>query len=328
MDLSRRDIIKLGSAAIGSLILPSVGRAQQDVVSQYGWVDIPAARQWYTSRIPKPYLAQYSTIKGSGKNAQVCLWQAYEKIAGTPYAPHAQERGTCVGEGFTLGAEVLSTCEIARGDREEWRGKFSTEVTYAGSRVEIGKGAIRTGDGSTGAWAAEWLRQYGVVLRDRYGEYDLSRPSPQLAVAWGKPRAGVPDDIENLAKEHPVKTTAMVTTWDEYCDAIANGYPVAICSNVGFNDRRDQDGFLRRSGVWYHCMLGWGVDSKSTRQGGCIANSWGTNWVSGPEHKLGTPPGCFWADANVIHAMLQQGDSYALSGFKGFPSQDLDFLLI
>jgi hypothetical protein len=166
------------------------------------------------------------------------------------------------------------------------------------------------------------------VLRGRYGNIDLTHYDPDLAAEWGHWRAGVPAEIEKIAQEHPVKTTAAVTTWDEYCDAIANGYPVAICSNVGFTNRTDAEGFLRRRGVWYHCMLGWGVDSLSARQGGCIANSWGTNWVSGPQHKLGTPPGCFWADADVIHTMVQQGDSYALSGFEGFPSQDLDYLLI
>lgn len=302
-----------------------------DFTALQGWVDLPEAKEWYDETVPRPYFQSYSGLQGTGENKQVCLWKAYEKVTKKPFEPHYQKIGDCVGQGFTLGAEVLSTFEIAAGQREEWRGKFSTEVTYAGSRIEVGKGKIKTGDGSSGAWAAEFLRTYGVVLRKSYGSIDLSNYDPDLARQWGHWRSsGVPTELESVAREHPIKTTARVTNWEEYCDAISNGYPVAICSNVGFDDTLDREGFLRRQGTWYHCMLGWGVDSKSSRQGGCIANSWGRNWLSGPQHKLGTPAGCFWADADVIDAMLKQGDSYALSGFIGFPSGThvLDYDLI
>lgn len=330
--LNRRDILKLGTAALalgGQAALAQQTDNMSNLAHLQGWVDLPEAREWYASHSAKPYFDTYRNLSGTGSNKQVLLWKAYEKTTGQLFAPHFQTIGDCIGHGFTLGAEVLCCTEIVAGEREEWRGKFATEVTYAGSRVEVGKGEIKRGDGSTGAWAAEWLRTYGVVLRKSYGNIDLTYYNGDLAKDWGYYKNGVPAEIEKIAKEHPVKTTAMVQSWESCCDAIANGYPVVVCSNVGFNDKLDRDGFLRR-GVqpWFHCMLIWGIDTVSPREGGCIANSWGTNWLSGPQHELGTPRGCFWADADVIDSMLKQGDSYALSGFEGFPSQLIDYFLL
>ena len=100
---------------------------------------------------------------------------------------------------------------------------------------------------------------------------------------------------------------------------IANGYPVAICSSIGFNTTADSEGLLRPGPKWRHSMLLVGIDTKSEKQAGLIINSWGSNWWKGPKYKLPTPDGGFWTDAKTIDRMLRQGESFALSNYKGYP---------
>lgn len=291
-----------------------------------GYVHRRDAIQDFIRNTHRPFLSQQNgEIKGSGEGVQVRLVKAYEQASGKSFENHVQEIGDCVSHGFTLGAETLSATEIAAGEREEWRGEFSTETTYALSRVEIGGGRIR-GDGSTGAWGAKALMHYGVLLRGKYGDYDLSKYRPDLAKRWGN--LGCPDELEPLVREHPVKSATLVESAADAADAIANGYPVAVCSDRGFASKTDSTGFLAPRGTWYHCMLIWGVDSLSDRRGFEIVNSWPVSWISGPKHKLGTARSGFWADWAVVDKMLRQGDSYALSGFVGFPRRKLDYVLL
>jgi hypothetical protein len=229
----------------------------------------------------------------------------------------------CVGHGFGLGVDVLTAVRISMfGQPERWVTKAATEIIYAGSRVEVGEGKIR-GDGSLGTWAAEFIRDWGVLLRKAYlnGAYDYTEYSGPLSRTLGK--SGVPDDLEPLCREHPVKTCALVQSWEECRDAVANGYPVVMCSNTGFNTTRSRDGFLRRTRrPWFHAMLIHGIDDSYKRAGGLIQNSWGADWVDGPT-RHDQPAGSFWADARTIDRAMKQGDSIALSGYVGYPRVEI-----
>jgi hypothetical protein len=294
-----------------------------------GWSRDSSALPNFLKSQEQPYFAeQAGAIKGTGRDKQVILWPLLEKVTGSPFQPHFQDIGDCVSHGTGLMVDTLTAVQIAlHGKNERWINECSTEAIYAGSRVEIGGGRLRS-DGSMGVWAGEWVKKYGVLLRGVYGDIDVREYRSDLAKSWGAPGRGVPDELEPIARQHPVQTVTLIQSWEECCDSIANGYPISVCSGVGFNTQRDSDGFLSRGHrPWYHCMGIWGIDSKSKREGGCIVNSWGANWVTGPEHKLGTPPGCFWADAKIIDTMLSQGDSIALSNFQGHPRQDLDYRL-
>lgn len=289
----------------------------------FGYVRDKVAMREYRANTFRPYADDWDYPKGDGKGAQVRLVKAYEAVTGTPHKTHVQEIGDCVSHGGILGVDFLSCVEIANGEREQWKGKFSTEVGYGLSRVEIGGNRIR-GDGSTGAWMAQALTRFGVLLRGVYGRFDLSQYNPKLAKEFGA--RGCPDELEDSVREHPIRTTTLVTSYTQYRDMIAAGYPVFICSNRGFGSTRDRQGFLAPRGTWYHCMLGASVDDKSDRKGAEIYNSWPLSWISGPEHTLGTSEGAFWADASVLDKMLAQGDSYAISGFDGFPKRKLDYI--
>lgn len=333
--LNRREmLVASGVAALATAIPFVANRAIHG-----GWLDLPEARRQFIKGNSKPYFRQHDTqIKGTGRNKEVLLWKFYEQITGEPFSPHIQEIGDCCGQACALGVDVLAAVQIGLyGKSEEWRGKHSTETIYSGSRIEIAKGTAcfdwwgQPADGSTGVWVGEYVRDYGVLLRGKYGNIDLTRYRPDLAKIWGSStHFGVPDDLEVISQHHPVETVTVVEGWEQAADSVSNGYPVVIASSVGFKTETDRDGFLARGlEPWWHCMLLWGIDTKSKREGGCIANSWGTSWISGPQHKLGTPAGCFWTDANVINAMLKQGDSVAISNFVGFPQQqqNLDYRL-
>jgi len=274
-----------------------------------GWVYLPDFAE--TETVNRRY------IEGSGRGKVSLLYKAYQHLLG-PLVPHNQEIGDCVSHGFATGVDVLSTVQIASGSRERWAGNACSETIYGGCRVEIAKSTLRFSDGAMGSWAASWLRKYGNLVRKVYnvGEgYDLRTYSGRRAKNYG--RNGCPDPLEPIAKEHPVQTTALIKTWSELCDVMANGYPVPVCSNQGFTSKRDSDGFLKPRGSWAHCMCIIGVDD-TKRPGACIMNSWGSKWVSGPT-RYGQPEGSFWADADVVEKMLGQGDSFALSSYLGFP---------
>jgi hypothetical protein len=329
MLFNRRQMLAVGAGALGSLAMRQA-LADPRLPVFGGWVDMEGAKDQFLRNTDRPYLRDHNpNIKGDGRNKQISLIKPYERVTGHKFVPNFQEIGDCCGEAGTMGAQVLSAVQIdVKKKNEEWKGPFSVEFTYGSSRVEIGGSRIRRGEGSTGVWTAESMRRMGLLRRAKYGKYDLTKYRPDLGSTWGRPGVGVPSELETIAKDHPVKTVALVKSWAEACDCIANGFPVLICSSIGYNTQTDKEGFLYHGRIiWYHAMLLVGIDTVSRRQGGLVANSWGPDWLAGPQHALGTPAGCFWADARNIDLAVSQGDSFALSNFVGFPRQKLDYLL-
>jgi len=338
--MQRRDFIRLGvGGLVGSMVPTVISLCGSDAPVYCGWTPNQTASDAFLRRVRNPYLSQQTpkAFDGSGKDKVVLLYKYLEQATGEPLVPHDQQLGDCVGQAYGLATDILAATQIYKdGLAEKWVGKSSTESAYAGSRFEIG--ALVHGnrqmlkfDGSFGAYCAEFLRDYGVLPRGVYGDVDLRTYNPQIAKDWGK--NGVPDELEPQIKQHPIRSIALVRSYNDCRDAIANGYPVVFCSSVGFNPRcrrhnrggRDRQGFLNQCGRWMHAMAG--IASDDTRRPGIlIQNSWGRHWCGGGT-RHGQPDGSFWVDAKTIDKMCSQGDSFALSGFVGFPMQKLDYKL-
>lgn len=281
-----------------------------------GWVHSPDEVAKHLSTLTRPTFAEAAPhLSGAGTEKTVLLYKAFKDVNGGQYIPYvAQQIGDCVSHGFGHGIDLLECVQIALGHKAERLEQTATEAVYGMARVDVGGGQLGRSDGAVGAWAAKAVTSIGTVGRDVVGPY-----SGQRAKQWGA--AGVPAAIKAKAGEHRVKTATLVSTYEELEDALANGYPVPVCSNQGFTLTRDEQGFCKPRGVWGHCMLIVGVRADD-RPGACIFQSWGPDSPSGPP-ALDQPSNSFWADREVVERMLAMQDTWALSNFDGYPGQAL-----
>jgi hypothetical protein len=318
----------------------------EPIQNPFGAVLDPSESYRVNSLLPRPLFAEAARdLRGTGAGQDVFLWEEGEqKALGKVLSSYKQLIGSCVSMGWARAAQDCLLLGVVAGQfglPETYL--VATEPIYAGSRVEVGKGRLGNGDGSLGSWAAVWVSKWGILLRTKYeaGKYDFAAKvgpdgsivaNDDLAGRWGMPRAGVPDDIEDDARLHPIKSVAVCQSFEEARDAIANKYPVPVASNQGFAWERTKDGFCKPEGSWAHQMLfrGCGV-AKGNKPFLVCQNSWadylkGNDTLtleSGKEVKL--PAGAFAVDAQTANKMLRRGDSHVASNFVGFPRQKPDF---
>jgi hypothetical protein len=302
-----------------------------------GWVDDPEAVAASLPQIAahqgfEPDFGKIAQV-GDDDDRPVFFWEAEKKVLGKVLSSWDQKDvGSCVSFGWGRGVQDLLLIQIANGGAEEWPGfEVATEPIYGGSRVEVGGGRI-SGDGSVGAWAAKWCGQWGLSLRKKYGTYDLSVYNTTTCRQFG--RSGVPAEIEEAAKANPVRGVAMVTTADQAWSAIGSGYPIPVCSNVGFQSPL-VNGFCEQRGSWGHCLELRARFIHPTK-GKCfvIQNSWGNYMRATTENrqievvgrgKVELPEGCFATTAAVVDKILRQKDSFAISNVKGFPARKINW---
>ncbi len=266
------------------------------------------------------------TDAGQGKTR--LLSDDYEKVHGHPYQPRYQGKApSCVGQAVAAAVDFLAVTDITSGQLERAPpAQASAEIIYGLSRQEIGQLGPLVGGGSMNIWAVQALQQYGAVAQLNYAlmGHDLRTPDPKLAIKFGV--EGCPDGLEKIAKLHPVKNYYAINSYEDVRDAINAGCPVVIGSRQGFGSgvrTRDADGFLnppRRlffPSRWNHSMVAIGV-CDSGRKGVLILNSWGKEWINGPNRFDSCPQGSFFVDASIIDSMVKQKDSYAVQGFKGY----------
>ncbi len=279
-----------------------------------GWIRDPEEVARHLAELPRPLFCQAApSLSGSGTDKTTLLYKAFQEVNNGSYIVYpAQTIGDCVSHGFGHGVDLLEAVQIAIGRKAATFEQTATEAIYGMARVNVGDERGSYSDGAVGAWAAKAVSTIGTVDRDVVGPYDGRR-----AKEWGA--RGVPAAIEAKAGQHKVKAVALVSTYEELEDAMANGYPVPVCSNQGFTLGRDADGFCRPQGVWGHCMLIVGVRA-GDRPGACIFQSWGPEMPTGPLG-LDQPPNSFWADRSVVASMLALQDSWAISEFNGYPGR-------
>lgn len=299
----------------------------------FGYKPNREAAEEFIRSLPKPTIrdAGPDLFRHGADNRPLLLYRAlYEAYSnysgGKQWRVGAQGIGDCVSWGWAHGADIHLAVMWCLGDTSEWR-PAATEAIYGGSRVEA-RGVSFGGwsDGSYGSAAAKWVRDWGILFRQPYSElgFDLSTYSASRAKDWGAYGAGGKDDggkADEQAKKHPIREVALVTSFEEAARAIEAGYPVPVCSGQGFASTRDEQGFAAPRGSWSHCMVFIGV--RYDRPGLLCLNSWGPSWIGGPKWPEDQPDGSFWVDKATVDRMLAGRDSFAVSGYKGFPFRDL-----
>lgn len=299
----------------------------------FGWVNDPEARQASAARFAVAMFADTPAGRvARGSVPDTFLWRALRKAAGhgEDWYPNINQLdvGDCVGCGYKHGGDVCEGVQVA-ANGGEWK-PLSVEVIYGLSRVDIGKGQMGNEDGSMGAWAQEAVRTIGTAAMQKYQGDDLSTFDTHKARTYGA--KGVPADIKAEARNHPVKATALVKSWADVQKAVGQGYPVAVCSDVGFENpdgsagTRDKDGFCKARGNWPHCMCFIAVRGGS-RPGAFCLNSWGDDAHRGPVWPADAPKAGFWVDSATVDRMAKQGDTYSLSDMTTFEARKLDWLI-
>lgn len=293
------------------------------VAHGFGWLDEPDEVKRLLATFPNPFFGDAGkNLVMAEEDRDAFLWQAWEKVNKRPWRAHDQNgTGCCVGEGFSGALEVLQAVEILiNRERQEYK-DISASVCYGLSREASGH-KFR-GDGSTGAGAAKALMEYGSVSCEDAGDDNFTNPQhAQTAKKFG---TKVPNDLKVLAAKRKLKNASQVRTPEEVRSALVNGYPVAICSSVGFEPfKRDKNGFCRSGGTWPHCMFiaGYRKDMKAF----LVIQSWGESMPPGPK-TLDQPDCSFWISWQDCQRIVRSGESYALSAFDGFPARNVDVFI-
>lgn len=293
-----------------------------DFVPLMGYVPDREGTDAFLSTLARPTLAQAGPDLVLDETRDVFLGQ-FLLDCDRGWKRGAQKIGSCVGWGWALSCDILAACDIKlRAEPESYGGRVLEASIYAFSRVEVRGQRNLGGDGSYGGAAAKAVTKFGTL---HYGvDYDghqFTDNSGQREKDWG--RDGVPDVFETFAAQRKVSTVALVTTFEDAARAIQNGYPVAVCSMRGFSMTL-REGWLTPMGQWAHCQMFAGVRWKP-RPGLLCVNSWGDCYSGSVDTHL--PPqfqrSAGWVDAVVCTAMLSGEDSFALSGYSGFPPRRL-----
>jgi len=289
----------------------------------FGYVPDPAGAEAFVATLPHPTLATAAPSFVADEKREVMLYPALVQCLPGWKRGSQGNVGSCVGWGSSLAVDIVAACDVVyRKESEFVAGRTIEASLYGFSRVEArGQRSNNGGDGSTGFHAAKAIRDFGALHYgvDYAGTVIREENKQQRDREWG--RSGVPDSLEPFAKQRRCNETTLATTFEQAAAAIQNGYPVVVCSGQGFSMSRDEDGFCRPGGTWYHCMCMAGV-RWGKRPGLLIMNSWGDSNTTGRHYPETIPTAVrncsFWADAATCTRMLSGEDSYVYAGYSGF----------
>lgn len=276
-------------------------------------------------------------LVGSGKGKLSLPYLEILKLYSDCLPGPAQGRGDCVSHS-TKNAGLLSMCcEITSGKPDEVTGKVegAPEVSDAGrlagvlSTEAIYNWRRHGGDGWFCSAAAKVvMEESGLWLRKNYPEInvDFTNYSARNAGIYGSRTP--PESWLKIGREHLVRTTTLLDSYEELRDMLANGYGVSSCGGEGFSSDRDQNGVSKRKGSWAHAMAYIAADDRPEiiKLYGepliCVQNSWGM-WNEGSRRIYGTdidiPHGAFWARWSDI----KNREMIAFSSVMGWPPKKL-----
>ncbi len=342
--MKRRDFLKffasLPMVGVGALGIPRDAAAQGPPPEEFsqGWVPNPRATEAFSQALPQVYNDQVEALVQQDNNKDALLWRPLtlclkkagldkrwiKERDGKPCVrAYAQlSVGSCTGNATAQAINVLSAVEIVLLDKfQEFIAMCSADGTYGLGR-EMANMLRSPGDGCYGSAMAKAAMEMGTLYCLRYGDVDLTEYDQARCRKFG--REGVGNALKIEAKKHPVKSTVRVKDAESAWSLLGNGYPINVCSNVGFKTKRDKEGICQPAGSWNHSMA---VIARRTTQSGnrifIILNSWGDNWNNGPYWE-DMPWGSFGVEFNVFDRMCKQGDTFAYSELEGFVPQSLE----
>lgn len=233
-----------------------------------GWVRNDAAVAAYlherqTSGDPAVFAAAQPELSGHWQRLVmkgvygVFAHTAEMKLFGKFLPADGQRRGTCVARGTYRAIQDAYWWAINEGLIVGEPKRLAYEPIYAGARVNIGKGSLGHGEGAVGAWAARWVHDYGVNLREKIGNIDLTEDREEWAVDWGAPGRGVPQALIAAARGYTVRSFNS-NSLSQSADALAAGYFGEMCSEWEFGSR-NANGMASYRRPTNHCEESSGV---------------------------------------------------------------------
>lgn len=308
----------------------------------FGYRPDPQGVERFLAELPQPLFRQAGEetvreAKGVDTFLYRSAYKAHQALYGRPWVVERQGIGDCVSWGWAHGVWIAQSVDWETGRLAQPPPFPSTEAIYGGSRVEArgrsGDGSSPVGgwsDGSYGAAAARWVRDWGVVYRERFDRYDLSKYSADRAKQWGAYGCGGQGDggkLDAVAKKHPAQHVALVTTWAEAAAAIEAGFPIPVASMQGFASVADANGYAAASGSWAHemCFIAVRYAKNGSPSDALLClNSWGPRWITyRGKFPADQPDGSFWVRRETVESMLRAKDSFAVGSVAGFGWRDL-----
>lgn len=294
-----------------------------DFVPLFGYQPDRQGTEAFLATLAKPTLAQAGPDLALDESRDVFLGSALLSVS-PDWKRGSQKIGSCVGWGWALSCDILAACDILlRNEPETYGGRVLEASVYGFSRVEVRGQKNYGGDGSYGGAAAKAVTKYGTLhYGQTYNGQQFNDNSGTREKEWG--RDGVPDSLEKFAAEHKVQSVALVTSFEDTAKSLQNGYPVALCSSMGFSMTL-RDGYMTPMGSWAHCQMAAGV-RWNPEPAILVVNSWGDCYQGTVDKNL---PAQFqrsagWVKAKDFTRMVGPGkDSFALAGYSGFKPRTL-----
>ncbi len=332
----------IAMAILGAIVERATHRMAASVSGQFGYTPDPEGTRAFLATLgDEKYFSQAGAeAMQEAKGVDTFLYRqldaAHRARYGKPFVVGRQLIGDCVSWGAMHAVAISEAVSWSLGKLPEPPLMPATEALYGGARVEArgkpGDGAQPYGgfnDGATGFGAAKFLREFGVVYRQKYPSADLTQYSGERAKQWGAYGCGGQGDAGRMdaeAKKHPLRHVVAIRSWAELAAALESGYPVTLASSQGFTSTRSKEGICEASGTWQHQMCAVGIRHKKNGAPDdlcLILNSWGPSWVGPKENKYPSdqPDGSFWARRSVVERMLE--DAWAIGDTDGFKYRDI-----
>lgn len=252
------------------------------------------------------------------------IWEVVRKVAGKDLLNYPQQAGSCVSEAARSCCNYLAATQILLEKKAEGFKESYAPYHYSTMRTLVApKHGTRFGcseDGGIGSYMAESFSEYGNLFADIPG---LEEYTGQASIArkWGCYQPKKEFILEG--QKHLVKKVARITSWEDYVDAISNGYPIHFCSMLSWNMKPDSNGFHSQSREgWAHALAHISVDDEYKDPYCEILNSWGDchGQLKNFYTQEALPVGIIRSKKSVIARELERDDveAFALSDMDGF----------